>query len=533
MLAWARIVGLAAVLVTVLTYPTVPGLGRMGRLDTGDGRFSIWNVGWIDHALTTNPAHLLDANIFYPHTGTLAYSELNLVAGVLGLPAFIVTRNAIAAHNFAVFVGFVLAFVCMWAFVRRITGSDGAGMVAATAFTFCPFVQSHTPHIQLLMTFGIPLSFLALDRLREMPSPRRGVELGGAVTVMGLSCAYYGIYGGAALAVAAIAFARAERRYWIALGVAVAVAAVLTLPVLVPYMRARAASGVSGAMARTDTRGYSATVSDYVTSPARAHAWLNQNGADSTFPGLIALGLAATAVVGARRGERQTRRLVWGYGALAGLAIWASFGPDAGLYKLVSLIPGAALLRAPVRIGAIVTFAVAVLAGFGVRHLEVSRRWLAPVLVAALAIELAAVPWPLRDPGRVPEAFTKLASLPPGPVVEYLFNYKSSDYHNQTHAMFNSTYHWHPLVNGYSDLIPPDFEALAVPINDFPDPASFELLRKLQVRYVVFHLDDYQGEARDRLLARFPPYESNLRRLTTDQNVWLYEIVSWPERGGE
>jgi len=64
MLAWARIVGLAAVLVTVLTYPTVPGLGRMGRLDTGDGRFSIWNVGWIDHALTTNPAHLLDANIF-------------------------------------------------------------------------------------------------------------------------------------------------------------------------------------------------------------------------------------------------------------------------------------------------------------------------------------------------------------------------------------------------------------------------------------------------------------------------------------
>jgi len=274
-------------------------------------------------------------------------------------------------------------------------------------------------------------------------------------------------------------------------------------------------------------------VSDYVTSPARAHAWLNQNGADSTFPGLIALGLAATAVVGARRGERQTRRLVWGYGALAGLAIWASFGPDAGLYKLVSLIPGAALLRAPVRIGAIVTFAVAVLAGFGVRHLEVSRRWLAPVLVAALAIELAAVPWPLRDPGRVPEAFTKLASLPPGPVVEYLFNYKSSDYHNQTHAMFNSTYHWHPLVNGYSDLIPPDFEALTVPINDFPDPASFELLRKLQVRYVVFHLDDYQGEARDRLLARFPPYESNLRRLTTDQNVWLYEIVSWPERGGE
>jgi hypothetical protein len=349
MLAWARVVGLAAVLVVVLTYPTVPGFATMGRLDTGDGRFSIWNVGWIDHALTTSPAHVLDANIFYPHTGTLAYSELNLVAGALGLPVFIVTKNALAAHNSAVVIGLGLAFVCMWALVRRLAGSDEAGWVAATAFTFCPFVQSHTPHIQLLMSFGIPLSFLALDRLRETPSIRRAVELGAAVTVMGLSCAYYGIYGGAALAVAAIVFAKRERRYWIALAVAMVVTALLTAPVLVPYVRARAASGAADVTVRPGDRGYSAELRDYATSPARAHAWLNQNGPDSTFPGVIALGLAVTAVVvGVRRGDRRTKRLVWGYLAIAALAFWASFGPDAGLYRLVSIIPGASLLRAPV-----------------------------------------------------------------------------------------------------------------------------------------------------------------------------------------
>src|SRR5262249_8682506 len=163
-------------------------------------------------------------------------------------------------------------------------------------------------------------------------------------------------------------------------------------------------------------------------------------------------------------------------------------------------VPGAGLLRAPVRIGIIVMFAIAVLAGFGVRYLASSRRWLVPVLVTGVALELAAIPWPLRDRGPIPRGFEMLAVLPPGPGVEYLFNYQSSDYHNQTKAMINSTLHWQPLVNGYSDLIPPDFDRLAVPINDFPDPASFELLRRLQVRYVVFHLDDYQGEARDRLL---------------------------------
>ena len=73
-----------AVLVAVMTYPTVTGFDTLGRIRSGDGKFSIWNIGWIGHALLTDPAELYNANIFHPHTGTLAYSELNLVAGVFG-----------------------------------------------------------------------------------------------------------------------------------------------------------------------------------------------------------------------------------------------------------------------------------------------------------------------------------------------------------------------------------------------------------------------------------------------------------------
>lgn len=532
MRSWTRIVALAAVLVAVLTYPTVPGLLTMGRLETSDGRFSIWNVGWIDHALLTAPGHLLDANIFYPHTGTLAYSELNLVAGVLGLPVYAITKNAIAAHNSAVIVSLALSVLCMWALVRRLTGSSGAGVVAGTAFTFCPFVQSHTAHIQLLMVFTIPLTFLAFDRLRERPTLARGIALGLAVTLMGLACAYYGIYGGVALGIAALLWARPDRRYWTAMAVALVAAAALTTAVLVPYRHAREASGATNALAVRDGSGYVASAKDWLTSPARAHAWLNQSAAECAFPGLIALGLAAAGVMAARHGDRDARRVAVAFLAIAVFAIWASFGARGGLYDVVSLVPGGSLLRAPVRFAIVAMFAIAVLAGFGVARLATGRRWLAPALVAGLVIELAAIPWPLRAAEPVPRAYEMLAELPRGVVVEYLFNYVTSDFHNQTHAMFNSTYHWQPLVNGYSDLIPPDFETIAVPINAFPDPASFELLHRLQVRYVVIHLDEYRGEARDRLLARFPPYGANLRRLTTDKDVWLYEIVSWPAAGG-
>jgi hypothetical protein len=527
---WVLVVG--SVLVTALTLPTIPGFGSRGRLDTGDGRFSIWNVGWIDHALLTSPAHLFDANIFYPHTGTLAYSELNLVAGVLGLPAFVWTRNAIAALNEAVAGGLLLAFVCMWALVRRLTGSSTAGLVSATAFVFCPYVQVHTAHIQLLMIFGFPLTFLAYHRLREGSAWWRGaLELGAALAVTALACAYYGVYGGLALALFALVMARARRAYWAALVGAVVVAVVLVAPVFVPYQAARAASGASRLATPADMQSYSATLAMYASSPAHAHAWLFKES-ESVFPGFLLIGLAGLGLAATLRGPSSAdRRVAWAYLGVAAFAVWASFGPRAHLYLwLADVVPWMTLLRAPVRFGVIVAFALAVLAGFGVRRVASRRAWMGWLLVPAVALELAAVPWPLAQAGPVPEAYRLLATLPRGPVVEFPFMYKSSDFHNQTRYMFNSIYHWQPLVNGYSDLIPPDFQALAIPINAFPDPGSFELMRQYGVRYVVVHLDRYDSPWRERLLARFPPYAAYLQRLTTDRNTWLYEIVAWPPR---
>jgi hypothetical protein len=89
-------------------------------------------------------------------------------------------------------------------------------------------------------------------------------------------------------------------------------------------------------------------------------------------------------------------------------------------------------------------------------------------------------------------------------------------------------FHWQPLVNGYSDVVPEDFREIAVPINAFPDAASFEIMRARQVRYVVWHMDTYGAEGREKILARFPPYAQYLRPLVTDGDVWLYEITGYP-----
>ena len=137
------------------------------------------------------------------------------------------------------------------------------------------------------------------------------------------------------------------------------------------------------------------------------------------------------------------------------------------------------------------------------------------------------VGWPLEPMPPVPHAYRLLATLPRGGVVEFPFPYTTTDFHNHARSMLLSTYHWQPLVNGYSDYIPPDFERLALPINGFPNAESLAIMRAHDVRYVIIRAKEY-GATLDELRARFPPYAQNLHRLNDDDDVWLYQIVSYP-----
>lgn len=527
-----------------LTWPTIAHPGSMARVDTGDGRFSVWNVAWVAHALLTDPAHLFDANIFHPHAGTLAWSEANLVAGVMAVPVYAATGNPVAAHNVVVYAAFVLSFVAMWALVRRLTGDGLVALVSATAFAFAPFVAARTAHIQLLMVFVIPVVLLAFHRYLERPTVWRGSVLGLSLALSALACGYYGIFAGLAIAWGSVWFGAGrlrDGRYWLGLIVAMFVAAAVVAPALQPYLELRAATGARAAVTADELRSYSADWRAWLTSPSRAHQWLLAlvgKGQEVLFPGFVVLA-GAIAAVRRRPGPQAApaapgpspARVMGFYASLGMLAVWAALGPDAGLYLWLSdSLPFMSFLRAPARLGILVVFALAVLAGFGLAAVVPSRRravWVG-ALVLLTAAEISAAPWPLREVPPLPPAYRMLAELPPGPVVEFHFPYQPTDLHRHTRYMFRSMWHWRPLVNGYSDHIPPDFRALMVPINGFPDAASFRILRERDVRYVTLDMETYGPEAQAVLLARFPPYRAYLRPLIEDGEVWLYEIVDYP-----
>src|SRR4051812_45083370 len=496
----------AAALTVVLTYPFAFNLGHVGRVDNGDGQFSIWNVAWVARTLVADPRHVFDANIFYPHTGTLAYSEANLAAGALAVPVYWATRNPYAAHNSVVLIAFLLTAAGMYYLVRHLARDRRGAAVSAICFAFCPFVFSHQPHIQLLMTAGLPLTMLAFHRLIEHPSAGRGTVLGAMMTATALACGYYGVFvilmvGFGVLVVATIRGLWTSRPFWTGLAIAALAALVLVAPAFMPYVDLRRHEGFGRSL--DEASRYSANWSAYVASAAYAHGWMLKYlppWSDVVFPGFTAtiLGVAGTWVARrCRRGE-----IVLLYGGIAVLAFWASFGPAAYLYSwLYQTMPMFAWLRAPARFGVVVDFALSVLAGAAVATLlsrlrDGRRALIATMGVAAFAAAESIVPFGMPEVPPVENVYRVLAAAPRGAVIEMPFFYPEVGLFQHSKYMLASTAHWKPLVNGYSDFIPPDFMEHVLTLAPFPSRDAFKVREPNRVRYAVFHMYGYNAQNR-------------------------------------
>lgn len=539
----AAVAAAALVLTAALTFPLVVGLDRLGRLNTADGRYAMWNVAWVADALIAKPSSLFDANIFYPNRHTLAYSEANIGAGVVAIPAWGFSGNPYLAYNSVVFFAFVMAAAGAYALVTSLTGSREAAAVAGVLFAFCPFVFARTAHIQLLMTFGLPWSMRAFHRLVDRPTPWRAVGLGLWLWVQALSCAYYGIFGGLVVGFGTLYFAIARglwrsTRYWTAIALAAAVSIGLTVPFFLPYLGVQEA-GFSRAL--DEARDYSTNGAAWLQSAAWAHRpWqaLAASASETAFPGILATVLGLAGLGRVVRGHAPApdrpglaRDVGLFYGLVALLAFWTAFGPAAGLYSLLyHTIPVFSFLRAPGRIGIVVTMALVVLAGgWLAAWLRTRPRAWTVALVLVAAAELTSAPLrQFRQAEPVPEAYRALNRLPRGAVAEFPYFYERRDFPRHAEYMFGSTYHFMPLINGYSDYIPQEWRKTVVPLSSFPTRESFAILGRLNARYVVFHLRKYDRRSRERLLERLQRYETFLRPLVQQDDVWLYEIVGWP-----
>lgn len=570
--SWSGRVALGLLLVVVMTWPMAAKFDRAARLNFGDGEWSIWNVTWVAHALTTSPGSLFQANIFYPDPDTLAYSEANVVTGALGVPFHLVSGgNPYATHNGAIMTALVLSFVFAWGFAAYLGASGPVACFFAIAFTYCPYLFARTAHIQLMMTFGLPLSLWMFHRLVDAPSLTRGLLLGLALAAQALACAYFGIFAGLTVGLGTIFYAATRRlwtsrAYWFAVGTAAVCSVGLVAPFFAPYLRVQKEFGFSRSL--DESMMFAADWQAWLASSAWAHRWMLpwlETWNEVLFPGFLLPVLAlAGLLVGLRAGRDGSERrptagpvhdtevatdasarrpyLTHGrrettvfYALVGGIAFWASFGPVAHLYTLLyKTIPVFTFLRAPGRFGILVVLALCVLAIIALqalvdrmrtRRAAVAVGTAAAVLVGA---EFFTAPIGLQDASTPAPHHLQLKDLPDGPLIEMPFWYERLDFPRHARYMLWSTYHWKPMINGYSDHIPQWFRDQAVPLSSFPTRESFMLLEPHKVRYVLFHVNWYGGRSKVRLQERLAEYQQYLRPINIEGDVWLYEIVDYP-----
>jgi len=482
-------------LTLIMTYPQVTSM--MAVRDPGDPYFTVWRLSWIAHQLPRDPLHLFDGNIFHPERFTLAYSDAMLLPGLIGAPFIWAGVHQLALSNLAVLATFVLSAMAMFNLVRALTRNDAAAFVAGVAFAFYPFRFLHYSHLELLMTLWMPLALQCLHRVIAHPSARRGGATGVVVAAQALSSLYFGIYLVTWMVVVwgvLAAGARRVRATLAPLAVGCAVAGVLLLPLVVPYMAAR---GMVGERDLTAVAFYSARPENYVgvrgTSVVYGRALSKFSAPEAAlFPGILVVVLAAVSLWP----PLSLVRLAYAAGLL--FAFDASLGLNGVSYRLMYevLFPFRGL-RVPARFSMLFGLSITVLAGYGVARLTdgLKRPWarylLAAGLAAVIMMESRIALTFQSAPAQPPRIYDFFQGRPQAVIAELPVPESQEDYWKDARYEYFSTFHWMTLLNGNSGFSPQSYEKFVQKARTFPDDQSLALFRARKVDFIVVHEDGY------------------------------------------
>ena len=218
------------------------------------------------------------------------------------------------------------------------------------------------------------------------------------------------------------------------------------------------------------------------------------------FPGLTAMLLALVGIL-----LRVPSRRVMVYLLLLVAAFEMSFGLRgylfSFLYEHVSAYRG---LRATARLGLFVLMFVGILAGFGYAALAANRTraWRAALLtvfVAAMLAEyrtrVALVPFVTE----APPLYRVLSRQPRGVVAEFPVPRINALPGPDAEYAYLSTFHWFPMVNGYSGFFPQSYLDRIERLQSFPGETSIRQLRRDTVQYVVLHTGAFKPAALNEL----------------------------------
>lgn len=495
------------VVTAMLTWPQAIVL-TTHAVDHQDIYFNLWRLRWVAHALSTSPWDLFGGNVFYPEPRALTFSDAMLVEGLIGAPLMWIGLPPMLVHNLLLLGAIVASGVGMFVLARDLTGSRGAGIVAGLIFSFVPYRFDHYMHMELQWIMWTPWAFWALHRTFLTGSLRYGLLTGMFVALQMLSSIYYGLFLGTLLGLCAFCLLLGAhgRRLSIvkALAAGGALAAILSAAYSIPYLASKQQVG-----GRSDDEiiTFSARPSSYLVATPDNVLWgraFASRGRPERrlFPGALALLLA---VIGLLLKPPPRAAIVYLIGGVAAFEMSLGFSGYSFrfLYDHVPMFQG---LRAMARAGIFVVFFLAALAAFGYEAIASSLRRIPRMVFLAVIVAVLIGEYRVHRltlfsyPNEAPPMYAWLAQQPSGVVVELPMPVPDALPGPDARYAYLSTFHWHPLLNGYSGFFPASYVDRTDALRTFPDDSSILRLKRDGARYLLLHVGAYPQEDRDAIL---------------------------------
>jgi hypothetical protein len=557
----------------LLTWPLAKNFGSHlpAVITPYDALLHVFLLGWGWHGLTTNPLEVFNAPIFYPEVRTLTYMDHMLGEAVLGGPIIEVFGLG-AAYNALIIFSFVASGYFVYRLAMLYGISRSGSFVAGFLFAFSHYRLSHIGCLNQIQTQFIPLGiFFAVSFLR---TGRTWYGVGAALTLAIQS--YFGWYTTFHLFVALVVLlgwevvrepGRWRQLPWRKAAPLTLMSAALMVPSVLPYLiQKRAMSEFDRPFNETvrlsaDLLDYLLVNSDNILAqliPTLGHRWAG------FFPGLLAIGLAAVAVVAVcraqakpspsepRKGRATLRERVratiqrWGemgYLPVLGISgLVLSLGPFlqvAGHRLWIPLpyalcyyvIPGFSSMRTPGRFAVLVALATAVLAGLGFdairrRYPRLGSTFLAGTLLVAGALawcpDLPFVPYP--DRASMPPVYGWLAAQPDSkPLLEFPVPAESWEGLIHVRRQAYILYHGKPRLDGASGFTSDRYMAFRRDMQAFPAQEAIRCAFDMGARRLIVHYGDFAPALREGMRNRVEGTR-DLREVAAFGQDVVYEI---------
>jgi hypothetical protein len=534
--------GVCLLLAVIHTWPLATAPGTLSRNDNADAQLNAWALAWIAHQLPRVPAHLFDANIFYPERRTLAFSEPLIVPAVMGAPLSWVGGSPVLVHNIVLLLGFALTAFAGYVLIKAWTGDRLAGLLTGSMFAFNTHTLTRLAHVQAQHAWGLPLALLSADRIVMRRQWRDALWLAVWMAAMAYTSGYLVVF--AAVMVAVVLVARIPdwwphaRQVLTLVALSATVAAGAVLPVYLPYRTV--ARDLHMLRPLAVVKEFSATPVGYLAAAGQIHfsTWsapFFKNEVDAFFPGVIVIVMAALAVYwmlirpGSYRDFVSQRPRVVMLLAIVVTGFVLSLGTRTPLYGwLYVVFPPLHGIRAAARFGNLFLLGMAALAGLGMAALRprLSLRWgpaIGVALVIVANVESLRAPFVYRRFDGIPAIYSLLAREP-GPVVlvEVPF-YPAHAFFENGPYLLNSTAHWRPLMNGYSGYVPDSYRRNADTFWYFPADHAIEAMRRAGATHVMIHPDRF-GDTVDDMWKKVNASPYLERIAMTPNGLALYRV---------